>query len=82
MDLNYAPDDLAFRDTVRTWIAAKLPKDLQHKVLNHKRLQREDYARWHKIVYQQGWVTGPRCESPHRRSVVCAFFVCCSVDIP
>jgi len=56
MDLNYAPDDLAFRDTVRTWIAAKLPKDLQHRVLNHKRLQREDYARWHKIVYQQGWV--------------------------
>ena len=56
MDLNYAPDDLAFRDTVRSWIAANLPKDLQHKVLNHKRLQREDYARWHKIVYQQGWV--------------------------
>ena len=50
MDLNYAPDDLAFRDTVRSWIAANLPKDLQHKVLNHKRLRREDYARWHKIV--------------------------------
>lgn len=56
MDLNYAPEDLAFRDTVRSWIEANLPKDLQHKVLNHKRLQRDDYARWHKMVYQQGWV--------------------------
>lgn len=56
MDLNYAPDDLAFRDTVRSWIEANLPKDLQHKVLNHKRLQRDDYARWHKTVYKQGWV--------------------------
>ena len=55
MDLNYAPDDLAFRDMIRSWIEAKLPKDLQHKVLNHKRLKRDDYARWHKIVYQQGW---------------------------
>ncbi len=56
MDLNYAPEDLAFRDTVRAWIAANLPADLQHKVLNHKRLGRDDYVRWHKIVYGQGWV--------------------------
>ena len=56
MDLNYAPDDLAFRDHVRAWLAEKLPADLQHKVLNHKRLQREDFVRWHKIVNEQGWV--------------------------
>ncbi len=56
MDLNYAPEDLAFRDTVRGWIAANLPADLQHKVLNHKRLSRDDYVRWHRIVYRQGWV--------------------------
>ncbi len=55
MDLNYAPEDLAFRDTVRAWIDANLPKDLQHKVLNHKRLRRDDYVRWHRIVHQQGW---------------------------
>ncbi len=56
MDLNYAPEDCAFRDTVRAWIAANLPADLQHKVLNHQRLTRDDYVRWHKIVYRQGWV--------------------------
>ncbi len=56
MDLNYAPEDLAFRDTVRSWIAANLPADLQQKVLNHKRLVRDDYVRWHRIVHRQGWV--------------------------
>ncbi len=56
MDLNYAPEDLAFRDRARAWIAAHLPADLQQKVLNHKRLNRDDYVRWHQIVYRQGWV--------------------------
>ena len=56
MDLNYTAQDLEFRDTVRTYLEANLPKDLQHKVLNHKRLSREDLVRWHKIVAQQGWV--------------------------
>jgi len=56
MDLNYTAEDLAFRDTVRIFIDSNLPKDLQQKVLNHKRLSKEDYVRWHKIVAKQGWV--------------------------
>jgi alkylation response protein AidB-like acyl-CoA dehydrogenase len=56
MDLNYTADDLAFRDTVRTFLEANLPADLKHKVLNHKRLSKEDIVRWHKIVAKQGWV--------------------------
>ncbi len=56
MDLNYAPADLAFRDTVRAWLAANLPADLQHKVLNHKRLSKDDFVRWHQILAGQGWV--------------------------
>ena len=56
MDLNYSAEDLAFRDQVRTYLDANLPKDLQHKVLNHKRLSKDDFVRWHKIVAEQGWV--------------------------
>ncbi|GIZ51141.1 acyl-CoA dehydrogenase family protein [Noviherbaspirillum aridicola] len=56
MDLNYTAEDLAFRDTVRAFLDANLPKDLQQKVLNHKRLSKEDFVRWHKIVARQGWV--------------------------
>ena len=56
MDLNYTDEDLTFRDQVRAFLDASLPADLQHKVLNHKRLSKQDYVRWHKIVAQQGWV--------------------------
>lgn len=56
MDLNYTADDLAFRDTVRGYLDANLPKDLQQKVLNHKRLSKDDFVRWHQIVAKQGWV--------------------------
>ena len=56
MDLNYTAEDLAFRDQVRTYLEANLPEDLRQKVLNHKRMSREDFVRWHKILAKQGWV--------------------------
>jgi alkylation response protein AidB-like acyl-CoA dehydrogenase len=56
MDLNYTEADLAFRDEVRAFLADKLPADLQHKVRQHLRLAKDDYVRWHKILYRQGWV--------------------------
>ena len=56
MDLNYSAEEIAFRDEVRTYLAANLPTDLQHKVLNHKRLSKDDFVRWHKILAKKGWV--------------------------
>ncbi len=56
MDLNYSAEEIAFRDDVRAYLAANLPADLQHKVLNHKRLSKDDFVRWHKILAKQGWV--------------------------
>jgi alkylation response protein AidB-like acyl-CoA dehydrogenase len=56
MDLNTTTEDLAFRDQVRAFLEAELPSDLQHKVLNHLRLSKDDYVRWHKILARQGWV--------------------------
>jgi alkylation response protein AidB-like acyl-CoA dehydrogenase len=56
MDLEYSVEDLAFRDQARAFIDANLPPELKHKVLNHKRLSKDDYVRWHKIVHKQGWV--------------------------
>lgn len=55
MDLNYAAEDLAFRDDVRTWIRANLPDDLRDKVMNYDQLEREDFQRWHRILAQKGW---------------------------
>jgi alkylation response protein AidB-like acyl-CoA dehydrogenase len=56
MDLNYTSEDLAFRDQVRSFLEAELPSDLRRKVLDHLRLSKEDYVRWHRILARQGWV--------------------------
>ncbi|HZV66690.1 MAG TPA: acyl-CoA dehydrogenase family protein [Telluria sp.] len=55
MDLNYTSEDLAFRDSVRAFLDANLPRDLQQKVRKHLRLARADYVRWHRILAAQGW---------------------------
>ena len=55
MDLHYTAGETAFRDTVRAFLDTHLPTDLQRKVRQHLRLNRDDYVRWHKIVAQQGW---------------------------
>ncbi len=55
MDLHYTAEENAFRDTVRAFLDTHLPADLQRKVRQHLRLNRDDYVRWHKIVAQQGW---------------------------
>jgi alkylation response protein AidB-like acyl-CoA dehydrogenase len=56
MDLNYTDADLAFRDSVRAFLDAALPRELQDKVRQHKRLAKDDYVRWHRILAKQGWV--------------------------
>ncbi|AGH84513.1 MULTISPECIES: acyl-CoA dehydrogenase family protein [Ralstonia solanacearum species complex] len=55
MDLNYSAADDAFRQEVRGWLEAELPKDIQDKVLNHRRLNRDDFVRWHKALAAKGW---------------------------
>ena len=55
MDLNYSPADDAFRADIRAWLEANLPHALRDKVLEHKRLNRDDYASWHKLLGTRGW---------------------------
>jgi alkylation response protein AidB-like acyl-CoA dehydrogenase len=56
MDLNYSPEELAFRDEVRGWLRANLPQDLREKVENYAHLSKDDLMRWHRILAKQGWV--------------------------
>ncbi len=55
MDLRYTQAEQAFREEVRAFLAAKLPADIREKVLGHKRLEREDFVRWHRILTEHGW---------------------------
>jgi alkylation response protein AidB-like acyl-CoA dehydrogenase len=55
MDLEYSAADDAFRQDVRAWLQAELPDDLRFKVLNHRRLSKDDIQRWHRILATRGW---------------------------
>jgi alkylation response protein AidB-like acyl-CoA dehydrogenase len=56
MDLNFTPEELAFREEVREWVANNLPKDISHKVHNALRLSRDDQQAWQKILGKKGWL--------------------------
>ncbi len=55
MNLNYTDQELAFRDQVSAFVRANLPGNISRKVLEHKRLGKEDYVRWQQILHRQGW---------------------------
>src|SRR5688572_12882758 len=55
MDLEYTAAEQAFRDDVRKFIEERLPAPLAAKVLGHKRLTREDFLSWHRILHTRGW---------------------------
>ena len=56
MDLAFTPEELAFRDEIRSWVKQNLPADISTKVLQAQRLTRDDMQRWAKILGKQGWL--------------------------
>ncbi|HZD25956.1 MAG TPA: acyl-CoA dehydrogenase family protein [Alphaproteobacteria bacterium] len=55
MDLRFRDDELAFRDEVRRFMRERLPAELAEKVRLGQELGRDDIARWHRILHEQGW---------------------------
>ena len=56
MDLNYSPEESAFRDEVRAWIRENLSDELRDKVLNYRELSKDELLGWHKRLARKGWV--------------------------
>ncbi len=56
MDLTFTPEELAFREEVRAWVAAHLPADIAHKVHHALRLTKDDHQRWARILGAKGWL--------------------------
>jgi len=56
MDLNYTQEEITFRDQVREFVSTHLPGDVSRKVLEHRRLGKDDYVRWQKILFEKGWI--------------------------
>lgn len=55
MDLRETADEQAFREEVRSFVAANLPQDIRDRVLNFMRVEKDDYVRWQKILAARGW---------------------------
>ena len=56
MDLNYSPEESAFRDEVRAWLQENLPAALREKVVNYQELSRDDLLGWNRILAKKGWI--------------------------
>jgi hypothetical protein len=55
MNLDFSPQDEAFRQEVRTFIAQNYPAELRAKQGGEDGLTKEDYFSWHRILAKQGW---------------------------
>ncbi|MBI3706887.1 MAG: acyl-CoA dehydrogenase family protein [Proteobacteria bacterium] len=45
-----------FRDEVRQFLDQNLPADIRDKCEDGKRVAKEDYVRWQRILYKKGWI--------------------------
>ncbi len=56
MDLQFTPQEDAFRDEVQAFLKEHLPAELSHKVRAGLRLHKADMERWHAILNARGWL--------------------------
>ena len=56
MDLEFSPEDLAFQQEVRTFIAENYPTELRGKQDEGDELSKEDFLAWHRVLHTKGWV--------------------------
>ncbi|MBG6077748.1 acyl-CoA dehydrogenase family protein [Polaromonas sp. CG_9.11] len=56
MELNFTPEEEAFRAAVRDFLAAKLPDRLSAKVASGQHLGKADLQEWHAILNERGWL--------------------------
>jgi alkylation response protein AidB-like acyl-CoA dehydrogenase len=56
MDLSFTPEEQAFRDEVRAFLADKLPRPISSKVASGKHLGKADMEQWHAVLNSRGWL--------------------------
>ena len=55
MDLRLTEDELAFRGEVRAFVHDNLPASIREKTVAGRRLSKDDYVRWTRILAAKGW---------------------------
>ena len=55
MDLQFTPEEQAFREEVQAFLKDKLPQHSAGKVKAGQRLSKADQEEWHAILNERGW---------------------------
>ena len=55
MDLNLSPEEIKFRDELRSWLAANAPKDWDERREESMESRFEYLKRWQRKLYEGGW---------------------------
>jgi alkylation response protein AidB-like acyl-CoA dehydrogenase len=55
VNFDYTPEEQAFRTEVRQFLKDNLPQDISQKLLGMKQMKKDDFVRWHKILFKKGW---------------------------
>ena len=55
MDLRFTPEETAFRDEVRAFMKEKLPAATRTKLIEGRRLGKDDLVNWQRILNAKGW---------------------------
>jgi len=56
MDLQFTPEEQAFREEVQAFLKDKLPQRISDKVKAGQRLSKADQEEWHAILNERGWL--------------------------
>ena len=56
MQLEFSPEELAFQQEVRTFIAENYPENLRSVQDEGHDLSKEDFLSWHRILAKKGWI--------------------------
>jgi pimeloyl-CoA dehydrogenase large subunit len=55
MDLRYTPDELAFREEVRTFLRENLDPEIRQKLIDGEHMDKDDLVTWSRILNEKGW---------------------------
>ena len=56
MDLDFTPEQQAFREEVRSWIPRAMPAEMRRKAFAGASFHQDETMQWHRILYEKGWI--------------------------